>query len=86
MTIHSMYSPLVVTVLLVAASGSMMAQVHYQGDQPWSQRAKSGPDAEVPGWYYNLGLTGIRAEVVAHEPKALLVKHVLQKSLARKAR
>lgn len=38
----------------------------------------------MPGWYYNLGLTGIRAELVADEPKALLVKYVLPKTPARK--
>jgi hypothetical protein len=85
MRIHSMYSHLAFAALFAATSSSMMAQVHYQGDQPWSQRADSGPDAEVPGWYYNLGLTGIRAELVAHEPKALLVKHVLSKAPARNA-
>ena len=82
---QSNYAPLVLASLLVATTGQLIAQVHYQGDQPWSQRADSGPDAEVPGWYYNLGLTGIRAELVANEPKALLVKHVLKKSLARNA-
>ena len=85
MRIHSMYSHLAFAALLAATSSSMIAQVHYQGDQPWSQRADSGPDAEVPGWYYNLGLTGIRAELVANEPKALLVKHVLSKAPARNA-
>jgi hypothetical protein len=82
---QSNYAPLVLASLLVATTGQLIAQVHYQGDQPWSQRADSGPDAEVPGWYYNLGLTGIRAELVENEPKALLVKHVLQKSPARNA-
>ncbi|MBE7504284.1 MAG: hypothetical protein HS113_29145 [Verrucomicrobiales bacterium] len=80
-----MYSLLAFAALLAVTSGSMMAQVHYQGDQPWSQRADSGPDAEVPGWYYNLGLSGIRAELVANEPKALLVKHVLSNAPARNA-
>jgi hypothetical protein len=85
MKINSMYSPLAFTALLAAFSGPLMAQVHYDGGSPWSQRADSGPDAEVPGWYYNLGLTGIRAELVANEPKALLVKYVLKKSPARNA-
>lgn len=53
------------------------AQVHYHEDgQPWKQRANSGPDAEVPGWYYNLGATGLRVELVAAEPRALVVRHV----------
>lgn len=75
----------ILPALLVVAFSSSMAQVHYDGGSPWSQRADSGPDAEVPGWYYNLGLTGIRAELVADEPKALLVKHVFKKSPARNA-
>lgn len=84
MKIPSIYSPFALTALLTAVSGSLPAQVHYDGRTPWSQRADSGPDAEVPGWYYNLGLTGIRAELVANEPKALLVKYVLPKTPARK--
>lgn len=77
--------PLIVfAALLIGSSCPLMAQVHYNGGTPWSQRADSGPDAEVPGWYYNLGLTGIRAELVADEPKALLVKYVLPKTPARK--
>ncbi len=53
------------------------AQVHYhEGGQPWNQRAGGGPDAEVPGWYYNLGITGMRAELVAEAPKSLVVRHV----------
>jgi hypothetical protein len=85
MRTNSIYAPLVFSALLAAAAGPLVAQVHYQGDQPWSQRADSGPDAEVPGWYYNLGLTGIRAELVADEPKALLVRYVLPKTPARNA-
>ena len=50
MKTNSIYSSLAFTALLAAASGSLMAQVDYQKDQPWSQRADSGPDAEVPGW------------------------------------
>jgi len=85
MKIRSMNSPLAITALFAAFSVPMTAQVHYDGGSPWSQRADSGPDAEVPGWYYNLGLTGIRAELVENEPKALLVKYVFKKSPARNA-
>ncbi|MEZ6104957.1 MAG: DUF6288 domain-containing protein [Pirellulaceae bacterium] len=62
---------------LVAAS-SAMAQVHYYPETrfPWTQRADSGEDAEVPGWFYNLGITGLRAELVEDEPRALLVRYV----------
>ena len=38
-------------------AGPLSAQVHYEGERPWSQKAGDGPDAEVPGWYYNLGIT-----------------------------
>lgn len=70
--------------MLIVTSPSI-AQVDYSEDgQPWKQRADSGPDAEVPGWYYNLGLTGIRAELAAGHPKALLVKYILPKTPAHK--
>lgn len=85
MKYSSTYRLLIISALLAAAPGTSSAQVHYYGDSPWSQRADSGPDAEVPGWYYNLGLTGIRAQLVENEPKALLVKHVLSKSPAQNA-
>lgn len=69
-----------VAVLGFACSVShddVFAQVHYhENGQPWKQRANKGPDAEVPGWYYNLGPTGLRIELVAAEPKAMVVRHV----------
>ena len=59
------------------------AQVHYhESGRPWTLRAKAGPDAEVPGWFYNLGITGIRVQLVPDEPKTLLVKYVFPKSPA----
>lgn len=62
---------------------SAMAQVHYHADgRPWSQRAGGGPDADVPGWYYNLGVTGLRVELVADAPQHLVVRHVLPGSPA----
>lgn len=62
---------------------SLQAQVHYrENGMPWMKRAKSGPDAEVPGWYYNMGITGIRVQLIPEEPKALLVKYVFPKSPA----
>lgn len=65
----------IAATLLVSASSS--AQVHYhEGGQPWKQRASSGPDAEVPGWFYNLGITGMRAALVADAPKSLVIRHV----------
>ena len=58
------------------------AQVDYREESPWNQRAESGPDAQVPGWFYNLGITGLRAQLVADEPKALLIKYVFPNSPA----
>lgn len=58
------------------------AQVHYRDGHPWGQRANDGPDAKVPGWFYNLGITGIRAELVADAPKALVVRYVFEKTPA----
>ena len=72
-----------VGLCLLGLSASLHAAVDYQEDgQPWSQRADSGPDAEVPGWFYNLGITGLRAQLVAKEPKTLLIKYVFAKTPA----
>jgi hypothetical protein len=67
----------VLLVLCLPASG----QVDYR-NKPWRLRADSGPDKEVPGWYYNLGITGIRVELIADKPKFLLVKYVFKGSPA----
>lgn len=74
-------TPLVACALSVATSlwiaASAQSQVHYHDSgYPWKQRAESGPDAEVPGWFYNLGITGMRAELVADAPRSLVVRHV----------
>ena len=73
----------VLLAALVLPGSPLLAQVHYHPDgQPWKQRAERGPDAEVGGWYYNLGLTGLRVELVEDRPKALLVRHVFEGSPA----
>ncbi|MEZ5977474.1 MAG: DUF6288 domain-containing protein [Planctomycetota bacterium] len=72
-----------VAVALAATCGTAVAQVHYHDDgNPWHQRANGGPDAEVPGWYYNLGITGLRAELVDDAPTHLVVRHVFAKTPA----
>jgi len=79
---------LVRTSLLCIASAGFVAppvsaQVHYHPDgNPWKQRARGGPDADVDGWYYNLGITGLRVQLLEEAPKHLLVKHVLEDSPA----
>lgn len=74
-----------VSALLLACVGDCArAQVHYHKDgRPWKQRARRGPDAAVPGWFYNLGLTGLRVELTEEHPKELLVRFVLADSPAR---
>jgi len=70
-------------LFLLCQPSLLQAQVDYQdNDSPWGQRTESGPDAEVPGWFYNLGITGLRAQLVADQSKALLIKYVFPKSPA----
>jgi hypothetical protein len=70
-------------ISLFVSQAEAVAQVHYYNDaSPWGQRARRGPDAQVPGWFYNLGITGIRAQLVPELPKALLVKFVFDDSPA----
>ena len=46
---------------------------------PWDKLpTKVGPDAEVPGWYINLGITGARAMITKEEPTILLVMFVFK--------
>lgn len=71
-----------VSLLFFCHASPSHAQVDYRKDSPWDQRAESGPDAKVPGWFYNLGITGLRAQLVADEPKALLIKYVFPGSPA----
>ena len=69
------------TILLVTAA-SLPAQVNYNATLPWGHTASSGPDAIVPGWYYNLGITGIRVELMPSAPRHLLVRYVFAGSPA----
>ena len=76
-----------VLLLVVGASllSSPAAQVHYHEDgRPWKRKVRKGPDAEVPGWYYNLGITGLRVELVADAPTELVVRYVFSKTPAAK--
>ncbi len=70
------------SMLFLYHASPLHAQVHYDRDSPWNQWAESGPNAKVPGWFYNLGITGLRAQLVADEPKALLIKYVFPNSPA----
>lgn len=81
MPLHSIVCGLV-GLLFFCLSPPLQAAVNYSQNSPWGQRAESGPDAKVPGWFYNLGITGLRAQLVADQPKALLIKYVFPKSPA----
>jgi hypothetical protein len=57
------------------AAVPVVSQVHYhKNGRPWSVTTKRGPDAIAGGWYYNLGITGMRAVLVEKEPTQLLVQ------------
>ena len=74
---------LLTAALAALSSNSVTAQVHYFPDgNPWKQQARKGPDAEVEGWLYNLGVTGIRVKLVEEEPTHLVVGHVFKDSPA----
>ena len=71
--------------ILLSAVPSLPAQVHYRDDgAPWNHTTERGPDAEVPGWYYNLGITGLRVELRKERPTDLLVRYVFADSPAAK--
>jgi hypothetical protein len=79
------HTSLALAALTFFATAPALAQVHYHDDgRPWRQRANAGPDQEVPGWYYNLGRTGLRVELVADAPTRLVVRHVFEGSPAHK--
>lgn len=74
-----------ILLLLFFSIGHLFAQVDYnENGGPWSNKTNNGPDKEVPGWFYNLGITGIRAQLDPKNPKYLLVKYVFPKSPAYK--
>ncbi len=50
---------------------------------PWGNlKTEVGPDAEVPGWFINLGITGARAMITKEEPTKLQVMFVFKQSPA----
>lgn len=70
------------TVILSLAA-QVHAQVHHHPDgQPWKNGTRNGPDAAVPGWFYNLGTTGMRVQLSDERPKHLLVRYVFEDSPA----
>ncbi|MCP4746012.1 MAG: hypothetical protein GY874_07705 [Desulfobacteraceae bacterium] len=49
---------------------------------PWSQTTNVGPDAQVPGFFVNLGMTGARAKLSESNLKALFIEYVFPDSPA----
>jgi len=72
--------PVVLTALTLASPAlADSPQVHHHPNgAPWNHRVDRGPDAEVPGWFYNLGITGLRVELVDEAPSHLFVRHVFE--------
>ena len=67
-------SPLLSVSLTLILTFSIRSQVHYLGNGSlWNRKAEAGPDAEVRGWYYNLGTTGIRVRLITEAPKPLVL-------------
>ncbi len=64
--------------------GSGLGQVGYNVDtgHPWTETTNVGPDAVVPGWFYNLGITGLRVQLDPDAPRTLVVKYVFPGSPA----
>ncbi len=67
----------IVPLLALALScPPLTAQVDYDGNYPWSERTNVAPDSAVPGWFYNLGITGMRVKLDPAAPRTLVVKYV----------
>lgn len=83
MKTHPFVSAAVLALAALTAEPASGAQVHHHGDgHPWKQTTNEGPDAESPGWFYNLGITGIRVRLEDDAPTHLIVGHVMSGSPA----
>jgi Family of unknown function (DUF6288) len=68
-------------ILLLALALSCLpltAQVDYNDNEntPWSLTTTVAPDSLVPGWFYSLGITGLRVKLDSAAPRTLVVKYV----------
>jgi hypothetical protein len=67
------------TMLLVICALCIPAMALISGDgATWDKTTSNGPDAVVPGWYINLGITGARAKIPDDQPKILEVMYVFK--------
>ncbi len=68
-----------VEMLLVICMVCLPAEALRDGDgATWSKTTRTGPDAQVPGWFINLGITGARAKIPDDQPKVLEVTFVFK--------
>ena len=51
-------------------------------ESAWPVTTKVGPDADVPGWFLNLGIRGAGAKITMERPRALEVAHVFERTPA----
>jgi len=66
-------------ILLAACAVCTPASALISGDgATWRKTTKTGPDAHVPGWFINLGITGARAKIPDDQPKVLEVTYVFK--------
>jgi hypothetical protein len=67
---------IILLLALVLSCLPLTAQVDYDGNYPWSLTTTVAPDSAVPGWFYNLGITGLRVRLDPAAPRTLVVKYV----------
>ncbi len=66
-------------MLLTIGMAPLPAAALISGDgSTWKKTTKTGPDAQVPGWFINLGITGARAKIPDDQPKVLEVTFVFK--------
>jgi len=64
--------------LVAALAGQPARALRLEKRGTWHVTTKVGPDARVPGWYINLGITGARAKIADEAPKVLEVMYVFE--------
>jgi hypothetical protein len=81
MTVRPARPRLVACLVALAAVSLLCRPAHAlrEGDgATWGITTRVGPDAQVPGWFINLGLTGARARIPDDRPRVLEVTYVFE--------
>ena len=66
-----------VMALLVCSTASAVNWNEQEGS-PWNRKTDTGPDAQVNGFYINLGITGARAKLTEKYPQYLVIAYVFK--------